>query len=134
MCMPKLLDQYLLEFGEDVKVDAFNIKDVQMRLPAIKHKWVGRYVRCKQEVIKLGRERDTVKKTLIGKLQQDAAVKLTDYVAGKTIEVNSLLREYDEKLEECGLILEFLDESKKTLTSLTWDIRNIVEIMKLETT
>ena len=132
--MPKLLDQYLLEFGEDVKVDAFNIKDVQMRLPAIKHKWVGRYVRCKQEVIKLGRERETLKKTLIGQLQKEAAVRLTDYVAGKAIEVNSVLREHDERLEECGLILEFLDESKKTLTSMTWDIRNIVEIMKLETT
>jgi len=132
--MPNLLDQYLLEFSEDVKVDAFNIKDVQMKLPAIKHKWVGRYVRCKQEVIKLGRDREAYKKTLIGKLQKDAPVKLTDYAAGKTIEINSLLKEYDEKLEECGMILEFLDESKKTLTSMTWDIRNIVEIIKLETT
>lgn len=132
--MPNLLDQYLLEFGEDVKVDAFNIKDVQMKLPAIKHKWVGRYVRCKQEVIRLSRDREAYKKTLIGKLQKDAPVKLTDYAAGKTIEINSLLREYDEKLEECGMILEFLDESKKTLTSMTWDIRNIVEIIKLETT
>ena len=31
----------------DVEIDEFNIKETQMKLPALKHKWVGRLIRHK---------------------------------------------------------------------------------------
>ena len=39
------LEQYIKEMGEDVDLDEFNLKDVQLKLPALKHKWVGRLIR-----------------------------------------------------------------------------------------
>jgi len=132
--METLLDKYIAELNEDVKVDAFNIKDVQMRVPSIKHKWAARYIRCKQEQFKLIKAKENQKKALIDKLQKEAAVKINDYNAAKTIENSDLLKGLDLKIEECSLILEFLEESKKTLSSMTYDIKNIIEIIKLETT
>ena len=41
------LEQYIKEMGEDVDLDEFNLKDVQLKLPALKHKWVGRLIRAK---------------------------------------------------------------------------------------
>ena len=38
----ELLEQYIKEMGVDVELDEFNLKDVQLKLPALKHKWVGR--------------------------------------------------------------------------------------------
>jgi len=132
--METVLDRYIAELSEDVKVDAFNIKDVQMKLPAIKHKWAGRYIRCKQDLFKLRKEREEHKKSLVDRLQKEAAVKINEYNAAKTIENNNLLRDYDAKIEECNFIIEILEETKKTLSSMTYDIKNIIEIIKLETT
>ena len=45
-----LLEEYIVELEKDVKIDQFNIRDVQMKLPAYKHKWVGRLMRQKQQL------------------------------------------------------------------------------------
>ena len=39
------LDKYMEEMVQDTSVDNFNLLDIQMKLPAIKHKWVGRLMR-----------------------------------------------------------------------------------------
>ena len=132
--MDTLLDTYVKELAEDVKVDAFNIKEVQMKIPSIKHKWVARLVRCKQDIIKLTREREKHKKALMTQLQKEAPTKISEFNAIKAIESTPSIKEFDEKIEECKLIIELLEKSEKTLSSMTYDIKNIVEIIKLETT
>ena len=46
----ELLEKYIKEMGVDVELSEFEMKDVQMKLPAIKHKWIGRLVRHKGEL------------------------------------------------------------------------------------
>ena len=63
-----LLDQYIKELGEDTALDEFNVRDVQMKLPAIKHKWAGRLMRAKSDNSKLERKKKKVIKDLTQKL------------------------------------------------------------------
>jgi len=128
------LDNYIEELKVDTRVDAFNLKDVQMALPAVKHKWVGRLIRAKQEILKLETERKKKKDSLIKKLQEQSPITLSEVAAGKTIECHELLSEIDNKIKELKLVIELLEETKKTLSAMTFDIKNIVEIIKLETT
>lgn len=132
--MDSLLDIYIEELKGDTVVDSFNLKDVQMALPAIKHKWVGRLIRAKQEISKLEIERKKKKASLVKKLQEQSPVLLTEAAANKTIETHHTLSEIDDKIKELKLVVELLDEAKRTLSSMTFDIKNIVEIIKLETT
>ena len=41
------LEDYLDEVRGDTFIDPSNVKDVQMKLPGIKHKWSSRLIRCK---------------------------------------------------------------------------------------
>lgn len=132
--MGATLDNYIEELKVDTRVDAFNLKDVQMALPAVKHKWVGRLIRAKQEILKLETERKKKKDSLIKKLQEQSPITLSEVAAGKTIECHELLSEIDNKIKELKLVIELLEETKKTLSAMTFDIKNIVEIIKLETT
>ena len=59
------LEDYLKEMEKDVIFDDFTIKETQMKLPAIKHKWVGRLIRHKQTTHSLQSRYDKLKKTLI---------------------------------------------------------------------
>ena len=132
--MNSTLEKYIEELKEDTKIDSFNLKDVQMSLPSIKHKWAGRLIRTKQDLARLESERRKKRDSLVKKLQDQSPVVLSEAAACKTIECGQFMTDIDENIKECKLIIELLDETKKTLSSMTFDIKNIVDIIKLETT
>ena len=41
--------------------------------------------------------------------------------------------ELQHKIDDQELVIEFLEKTEKTYTSLSFDIKNIIEIMKMET-
>ena len=61
----EILEQYIIELERDVKVDQFNVRDCQMKLPAFKHKWVGRVMRHKHEVVRLRQKKEQIKKAVV---------------------------------------------------------------------
>ena len=50
-----LIAKYSEEIKKYVSVDEFNMKQIQMDLPATRHYWVGRLMFHKQEILKLKR-------------------------------------------------------------------------------
>lgn len=129
-----LLEKYILEMEADLKVDAFNIKEVQLRLPAIKHKWVGRFIRHKLELTNLQKTRETKKKELAHKFMERSPVKITEYTAEKTAENMDSIKEIDERINDLKLVIELLEKSEKTFSSMTYDIRNMIMLQQLEQT
>ena len=117
---------------QDLKVDAFNIKEVQLRLPSIKHKWTGRFIRHKLELCNVQRQRELKKKELVSKICEASPVKITEFAAEKTAESGSSLKDMDEKIQELRLVIELLEKSEKTFSSMTYDIKNMIELQKLE--
>ena len=126
------IEQYIKELEQDLQVTAFNIKEVQQKLPSTKHKWAGRYIRHKQELYKLQKNRDVVKKNLITELLATAPVKVTEPVADRAVETSQTIKDIDSEINTLKLVIEFLEKTEKTLSSMTYDIKNMVELMKLE--
>lgn len=129
-----IIEEYILELEKDVKLDQFNVRDYQMKLPAFKHKWVGRLMRHKFEIVKLRREKDEIKKKVITKLQQNSTYKLSKPVAAKASENHESIVTIVHKINELNVVVEFLEKAERILASMTYDIKNLIEIMKLETT
>tara|TARA_R100000278_G_scaffold87906_1_gene67114 strand:+ start:973 stop:1347 length:375 start_codon:yes stop_codon:yes gene_type:complete len=122
------------EIVQDTNVDNFNILDVQMRLPAIKHKWVGRLMRHKFEVKELRKQKEKLIRELTNKLVSESPVKIAEPVAEKKVsKVDSVLK-IDAEIKEAYLLIEYLEKVEKIFSSMTFDIKNVTEIMKLETT
>jgi len=72
-----IIEQYILELEKDVSLDQFNIRDCQMKLPAYKHKWVGRLMRHKHQVVKLNQKKQILKKTVVSKIQGASTYKIS---------------------------------------------------------
>ena len=87
--MKMLLEDYIKELESDLKIDELIIKEYQLKLPGIKHKWAGRCIRHKLEVIKLRKDRELHKKTLVDKIQEQSPVKLALPVIERTAEKHS---------------------------------------------
>ena len=129
-----LLDQYIKELGEDTALDEFNVRDVQMKLPAIKHKWAGRLMRAKSDNSKLERKKKKFIKDLTQKLVKDSPVKLSLPIAEKKVQDLDDIQDIDEQIRDNEVVILFLEKAERILNSMTFDIKNLTEIMKLETT
>jgi hypothetical protein len=129
----QMLEEYIIEMDEDVKFDDFSLKDTQMKLPAIKHKWVGRLIRHKNDLNRAKAERFTLVKALAEKLKKTSPYKLSDAAAEKACYKHEDVVKLSSSIQEYDLIIEFLEKTERVLNSMTYDIKNIVEIMKLET-
>lgn len=128
------LENYIIELEKDVRLDQFNIRDCQMKLPAYKHKWVGRLMRHKHEIVKLNQQKYALKKKVAEKIQSSTTYKVTKPVAERAAGNHDSIVDITHRVEELNVLIEFLEKAERILSSMTYDIKNLVEIMRLETT
>jgi hypothetical protein len=129
-----MLSEYIKELEEDLKINELNLKDYQLRLPAIKHKWAGRLIRLKLELIQENKKLEKLKKTLAEEVEKASPVKLSGPSINQMIESHATYKDYKAVIEEKKLSIELLEKTEKTISSTTYDIKNLIEIMKLEMT
>jgi hypothetical protein len=55
----------------------------------------------------------------------------SNYYTGKLFA--SKIQEINKQIQEAELMVELLERTEKTLSSCTYDVKNIIEIIKLET-
>tara|TARA_Y100000310_G_C20702883_1_gene831612 strand:+ start:3161 stop:3556 length:396 start_codon:yes stop_codon:yes gene_type:complete len=129
----ELLDQYIDELTQDTHLDEFNVRDMQLKLPGIKHKWAGRQVRAKIELGNLKSKRWKIVNTLIDRLVEESPIAITRPSAQQKVIKHEVVLKLDSQIQEFDYIISFLEKTDRTLSSMTFDIRNLTEIMKLET-
>ena len=127
-----LLDQYIDEIEKDLQINEFNLKDSSMKTPARKHYWVSKLIRHKKNLLLLRKQRDNIKREVTEKLIEESPVKITLPVAEKASYKHEKMKEISEKINEEELIIEFLEKTEKTFSAVGFDIKNIIEIMKME--
>ena len=128
-----MLDDYIKELEQDLRIDDLNLKDYQMRLPSIKHKWAGRQIRLKAAIHSLKKQREVTKLSIMAEIDATSPIKLTGPVISANAERHSRVQELTGKISESELLVELLEKAEKTLNSCTFDVKNIIEIMKMET-
>ncbi len=126
------LSNYIEELKQDCIVDDINLKDSALMLPAKKAKWVTRLVLTKNELNKLEKEKKKQVSILVEKLKQEAIATVSNAVLKSLAEKHESVIEIDNKIEES---LKFQAEQvEKVMSSMSFDIGNIVKIVQLETT
>jgi hypothetical protein len=127
-----LLDQYIDEIEKNLQINEFNLKDSSMKAPARKHYWVSKLIRHKKNLLTLKNQRDAIKKEVVEKIIESSPVKVTIPVAEKASYKHDKMIEILNRINEEELIIEFLEKTEKTFSAVGFDIKNIIEIMKME--
>lgn len=130
----ELINQYILELEKDVKLDQFNLKEAQLSLPGLKHKWSGRLVRHKIILNELTLERSKKLKEICNQVQMQSPTTIPNTVVERNAIKHVDIVSIDTEINYTKLIIEFLEKTEKTLSSMTFDISNIVKIITIETT
>jgi hypothetical protein len=129
-----LLEEYIVELEKDVKIDQFNIRDVQMKLPAYKHKWVGRLMRQKQQLNILYAKKAELRNRIGRKIQETSAYKVSKPAADKAADNHESMVDIVSQIDDTKVVVELLEKAERILSSMTYDLKNLIEVMKLEIT
>jgi hypothetical protein len=131
--MSNPLEPYLEEVAKDLKIDQFNVKEVQLRSPSRKHYWVARLINTKIKLNALKNKKKALKNRLIQKILDNAPTKLSMTAASNAADNSKDLEELTQQIDECEIVVEYLDNVVKIMSNLHWEIKNIIELMQMET-
>lgn len=122
--------KYKEAIEKDLKIDQFNIHNKVNDIPSLKHFWVAKLIEAKIEVKQLEKK----KKEIIKKVNENANVglKLSTTSMNNVIAKSPVIGEINEQIEELELIIEYLEKSEKIFNSTTYDLKNAIELMKME--
>ena len=132
MSEDNIIDKYTEELNKDTTISMLNVKDVQMMLPSIKHKWVARAINHK---VQLRRYEDLLVKARdkeLYTLSNNQPVVMSKATLMGKVDEQPVIIKIKKKIEELKLILEYMEKVEKIFSSMTYDIRNLTDIMKME--
>jgi hypothetical protein len=128
----ELLNKYKQEIEQDLIINDFNIKEVQLKLASRKHFWAARLIDEKIKLNSLLKRKKQLKKALTVKIINEAPVRLTQQTAEQAAENTDEIISIADKIKESEFIIEYLEKVEKIMVNLHWDIKNIIDIQKME--
>mgnify|MGYP003624484410 CR=1 FL=1 len=126
------LQRYIEEVGKDLVLDDFNIKEQSLRLPARKHYWVARLIEAKIERNQTFEKKKQLKRNITVEVIANSPVKLSHASAEQAAERHESLTALTTRLQELDMIIQYLEKVEKAMSAMGFDIKNVVELIKME--
>lgn len=128
----EILKRYISEITKELDINEMNLKESSMRAPARKHFWVSRLINHKVDLNTYKKTKDNLVKSLIVKAEAASPVQLSKASLEKAVESTDEIRKINEQIKEEESIIEYLEKVEKIYSSLTYDIKNMVQMTSME--
>lgn len=128
----ELIDRYTEELKNDLDLDDLTLHDKQMKLPSVKHKWVARLIQQKYQKEQLGRKKRDLIEDITKRILQEAEVDVSQKGARDLASKSTEVQKIEQKIKEIEFAIEFIEKIERVCSQATFDIKNIIEIKKLE--
>ena len=128
-----IINQYLEEANLDTDLDRLEVVTTQERLVNNKHKWSARLINHKIKLTNLKFNRESALEDKVTEFQNTEPVRVSRIIAEKAVRNKKEIKALDLKIKNEQLIIDYLENIYKNISFATNDIKNLVELMKLET-
>ena len=128
-----IINQYLDEASIDTNLDRLEVTSTQEQLISNKHKWSARLINHKINLNKFKFKRSSLIDKYITDYQDKEPVRVNRSIAEKAVQNKKEIKIIDQKIQNETLIISFLENIYKNISFTTNDIKNLIELMKLET-
>lgn len=123
------LNAYIKELNDDVNVTLANLREKSLMMSAIKAKWLAYYMKEKENFQRI----QNLKTKIIKNKSSGAQGSVLRLKTEETISQN------DEKIQQLNQLmtktkenLDFLERAMNILNDFVWQIRNSIEVLKLQ--
>lgn len=121
---------YKEKIEQDLTFDEFTVYDLCKRLPSLKHFWVSKLIEAKIDLEKFKKEKNNLIKVATEKFKSEIGLKKE--TALQQINASPNLLKINESIKETELIIEYLEKVEKVFSSTSYDIKNVVELLKMQ--
>jgi hypothetical protein len=123
-------EKIVKDIEKDLKIDRMNMDEKSLQIPSIKHYWVAELYRTKIQIQKL----EKAKKERMKQVQANQVSEIGLSKSSIMAQVNNdeLIIKINDKLEELKIIVEYLEDAKYVLGRVTDDLKNRIELEKVE--
>lgn len=128
----EIFKRYIAEINKELEINEMNLKEASMRAPARKHFWVSRLINHKIELNNLKKSKDSIVKALFDKSTVSSPVVLSKSTLEKSIENTEEVKKINDQIKENETIIEYLEKVEKIYSSITYDIKNMVQMTSME--
>ena len=128
-----IINQYLEEANLDTDLDRLEVITTQERLVNNKHKWSARLINHKINLSNIKFKRESALEDRITEFQNTEPVRVSRTIAERAVRNKKEIKAIDVKIKNEQLIIDYLENIYKNISFATNDIKNLVELMKLET-
>ena len=128
-----VFEQYKKEIEKDTELDRIILEEKQLKLPAIKAKWVARLMNHKKEIDKLWELYNDAISNVTKKIIAESPVKISNKVAEDSAKDHELIIKIKKEIKDQERIVEYLEKIEKVFSSMSYDISNLISLIKLET-
>lgn len=131
----EVLENFKKELQQDTQIDEINLTQKQLMLPAIKHKWVARLIDQKRHLNSLNKKKKIIRVAVVASLEKEGMPPgLPKSALDKKIEGSDAMQKINEEIEDTEIMIEYLEKVETIFRTMTYDIKNIIDINRLETT
>ena len=127
-----IINQYLEEANLDTDLDRLEVITTQERLVNNKHKWSARLINHKINLSNFKFKRESALEDKITEFQNTEPVRVSRVIAERAVRNKKEIKILDIKIKNEQLIIDYLENIYKNISFATNDIKNLVELMKLE--
>lgn len=128
----EILKRYISDITKELDINEMNLKESSMRAPARKHFWASKLINHKIDLNTLKKSKDTLVKSLITKAETASPVTLSKTSLEKAVESTDEVKKVNDQIKETEAIIEYLEKVEKIYSSLTYDIKNMVQMTSME--
>ena len=124
-------EKIVQDIEKDIKIDRMNMDDKSLQIPSIKHYWIAELYRSKIKIQALERKKKDLFKAF-AESDRVMEIGLSKDAIQRQFNSTKKVQEINEQLEELKIIVEYLEDAKYVLGRVTDDLKNRIELEKVE--
>jgi hypothetical protein len=128
-----VLKKYQKEIAADLFLDRISLEEKTLKLPGIKGRWVSILVNHKKDIDNLWDLYNQALKSVTKKIIDESPVKISIKIAEESAKDHELILKIRKEIKEQERIVEYLEKMEKVFSSMSYDISNLITLIKMET-
>lgn len=132
MDIKDLFEEYQEMLKSQTELSDLNLKEAQLKLPGYKHYWAGLIIKHKRDLAHLKQQKETKKEELVEKIKTTEDVELSRLAIANKVNVLPEMKVLDQEIEGMEQLILYVEKAEQILKGMSFDIKNIIDIQKLE--
>lgn len=124
-------EKIVKDIEKDLKIDRMNMDEKTLQIPSIKHFWVAELYRSKIQIQTLEKKKKDLFRAF-AESDRVMEIGLSKDAIQRQFNGTKKVQEINEKLEELKIIVDYLEDAKYVLGRVTDDLKNRIELEKVE--